>query len=128
MKFLTIYNNQSIHYHSTNIHTIIPFYKYYIPSPNTAIYTLIIASPNTTITPSFITSTNTIINSIFEHNINHEMCKFFNINEPINIIANNSTSSIKFLISIIINGNNNNNDNNIFYMYSGNTLSCISPS
>ena len=43
-----------------------------------------------------------------------------------NITANHSTPSIIFLISIIINGNNNNN--NIFYMYTGNTLSCISPS
>ena len=44
-----------------------------------------------------------------------------------NIIANHS---IKFLISVIINrnDNNNNNNNNIFYMYSGHTLSCISPS
>ena len=44
---------------------------------------------------------------------------------PINIIINHSTSSIKFLVSIIINCNNN---NNTFYIYSGNTLSCISPS
>ena len=46
---------------------------------------------------------------------------------PPNIIANHL---IKFLISVIINrnNNNNNNDDNIFYMYSGNTLSCISPS
>ena len=46
---------------------------------------------------------------------------------PPNIIANHS---IKFIISVIINrnDNNNNNNNNIFYMYSGNALSCISPS